>query len=86
MPVALKIKKRSSAFRNVLSSAKKLSAEEKQLLRLQLFVSDVLKEMKAFESGLKKKKPAVKKTDDEIVSLITSIRRKRHARASKMLH
>jgi hypothetical protein len=74
------------AFKNILSAAKKLSAEEKQLLRLQLFAADALSEMKAFELRLKKKKKPLKKSDEEIVSITTSIRRKKHANAKKMLH
>jgi hypothetical protein len=73
-------------FKTILSAAKKLSAEEKQLLRMQLFAADALSEMKAFELRLKKKRKPVKKTDEEIVSIITSIRRKKHANAKKMLH
>jgi len=81
-----KTKSQDTSFKNVLSAVKKLSAEEKQLLRLQLFSADALSEMKAFEARLKKKKKPVKKTDDEIVSLTTTIRRKRYANAKKMLH
>jgi predicted RNase H-like nuclease len=81
-----KIKSQPDSFKNVLSAVKKLSAEEKQLLRLELFAADALSEMKNFESQLKKKKKPVKKTDDEIVSLTTSIRRKKNANTKKMLH
>jgi hypothetical protein len=85
MPVAAKIKSPSS-FKTVLSAVKKLSIEEKQILRLQFFSDDALSEMKAFEARLKKKKLLVKKTDAEIVNLTTSIRRKRYANAKKMLY
>jgi len=76
----------TSSFKNILSAAKKLSAEEKQLLRLQLFAADALSEMKAFELQLKKKKKPLKKSDEGIVNLTTSIRRKKYANAQKMLH
>jgi hypothetical protein len=64
MPVTSKIKSPASSFKILLSAVKKLSIEEKQLLRLQLFSSDALSEMKAFEAQLKKKKSLVKKTDE----------------------
>jgi hypothetical protein len=86
MPAIKKIKKRAFSFKIFLSAVKKLSKEEKQLLRLQLFAVDALREMKEFESQLKKKKPLVKKTDAEVVSLTNSIRRKKYAYAKKMLH
>lgn len=86
MPATTKIKTPSSSFKTVLSAVKKLSIEEKQILRLQLFSADALSEMKAFEIQLKKKKSLVKKTNEEIVNLTTSIRRKKYANAKKMLH
>ena len=86
MPATTKIKTPSSSFNTVLSAVKKLSIEEKQILRLQLFSADALSEMKAFEIQLKKKKSLVKKTNEEIVNLTTSIRRKKYANAKKMLH
>jgi hypothetical protein len=76
----------SPSLKTVLSAARKLTAEEKQLLRLQLFSSDALNELKEFESRLKKKKAAIKKSDDEIVALTSSIRQKRYAHSKKMLH
>lgn len=82
----VKIKTQTSPFKTLLSAVKKLSAEERQLLRLQLFAPDALSEMKAFEAQLKKKKSRVKKTDEEIVNLTTSIRRRKYANAKKMLH
>jgi hypothetical protein len=82
---AAKIKP-SDSFKNVLSAVKKLSAEERQLLHMKLFAADAISEMKVFEAQLKKKKKPVKMTDDEIVSLTTSIRRKKHPNAKKMLH
>lgn len=86
MAATPKIKTQASSFKTLLSAVKKLSVEEKQLLRLQLFAPDALSEMKTFEAQLKKKKSLVKKTDEEIVSLTTSIRRRKYANAKKMLH
>ncbi len=86
MPATTKIKTASSTFKTVLSAVKKLSIEEKQIHRLQLFSADALSEMKAFEMQLKKKKSLVKKTNEEIVNLTTSIRRKKYANVKKMLH
>lgn len=85
MSVATKIKP-SSSFKTVLSAAKKLSIEEKQILKLQLFSADAISELKAFEAQLKKKKTLTKKTNEEIVALTTSIRRKRYDNVKKMLH
>lgn len=84
MPVTTK--NQTANYQTVLSAVKKLSAEEKQLLKLQLFSPDALSEMKAFEMQLKQKKGLLKKTDQEIVALTTSIRRKNYANAKKMLH
>ncbi|MDZ4796049.1 MAG: hypothetical protein SGI83_17345 [Bacteroidota bacterium] len=78
--------KTSSSFKTALSAAKKLSVEEKQLLKLQLFAADALIELKAFETALKKSKNGLKKTDEEIVKLTTTIRRRNYAHAKKMLH
>lgn len=86
MAEAIKIQPQTASFKTALSAVKKLSATEKQLLRLQVFGSDALAEMKSFEQQLKKNKKPVKKTDDEIVSIVTSIRRNRNARSKKMLH
>ena len=86
MSGAIKIQPETASFKTVLSAVKKLSAAEKQLLRLQIFATDALAEMKSFELQLKKNKKPVKKTDDEIVSITTSIRRKRNASSKKMLH
>lgn len=70
----------------VLLAVKKLSASEKQLIKLQLFSDDALSEMKAFEKKLKKEKKIIKKTDLEIVAITTSIRREKYANAKNMLH
>ncbi len=86
MSGAIKIQPQTPLFKTVISAVKKLSAEEKQLLRLQLFAADALAEMKSFELQLKKSRKPVKKTDDEIVNITTSIRRKKYANAKKMLH
>ncbi len=79
MQSTTKIKTQASFLKTILSAIKKPSIEKKQLLRLQLFTTDALAEMKAFESQLKKMKPSVKKKDDEIVSITNSIRRKKYA-------
>jgi hypothetical protein len=84
--MSLSTKIKTTSYKNVLSAVKKLSVEEKQLLKLQLLAPDALNEMKAFEKQLKKKKSLLKKTDEEIVGLTTSIRRKKYANAKKMLH
>ena len=86
MSGTIKIQPQTASFKTVLSAVKKLSVAEKQLLRLQIFATDALAEMKSFELQLKKNKKPVKKTDDEIVSITTSIRRKRNASSKKMLH
>jgi hypothetical protein len=81
-----KAKYQATLFKSVLSAVKKLSAEEKQLLRLQLFSADALGEMKAFELQFGKKRKRLKQTDEEIVKLTTSIRHKKYANSKKMLH
>lgn len=81
MPSPVKIKDTQVSYKSVLSAVKKLSAEEKQLLRLQLTAPDALKAMKAFEKELRKKRPFIKKSDAEIVKITTSIRKKRYAKA-----
>lgn len=78
--------KSSSNFKTVLSAVKKLTAEEKQLLKRELFAQEALAEMKSFEASLKKKKRASKKSDDEIVSVTKAIRRRNYATTAKMLH
>jgi hypothetical protein len=70
---------KTSSFKSVLSAAKKLSAEEKQLLHLQLFSNNALNDMKQFELALKKNKKAIKKSDEEIVSITKNYRRKQYA-------
>ena len=49
MQSTTKIKTQASFFKTILSALKKPSIEKKQLLRLQLFTTDALAEMKAFE-------------------------------------
>jgi hypothetical protein len=84
MPVP--IKKEIQSFKSVLSAAKKLTAEEKQLLWQQLFATDALNEMKAFEQQLKQTKPLIKQSDADIVTLTSTIRTNRYAKAKKMLY
>lgn len=83
---ATKLKSQKPALKELLSAINKLSEEEKQLLRMQLFAGDALAEVKAFEAKLKMKKTLRKKSDEDIVKLTTSIRRKRYATSKKMLH
>ncbi len=79
MPATLNKISKTSSFKSVLSAVKKLSAEEKQLLHLQLFSTDALHEMNQFELALKKNKKAVKKSDEDIVNLTRNYRRKQYA-------
>jgi hypothetical protein len=79
MPVAATNKKNVS-LNSVLAAAKKLNAEEIQLLKVKLFGDEIINELKAFESAMKKRKPAVKKSDDEIVSAVKKIRAKNAAK------
>ncbi len=69
----IKMPAQSSSFSAIFSAVKKLSVEERQLLRLELFSSDLVEEMKVFETQLKKKKQLLKKTDNEIVGITKSI-------------
>ena len=86
MPSTAKLKSQTSNFKMALSVVKKLTAEERYLLRLQLIGNDVINEMKAFESEMRKKKKPVKKTDDEIVAITKLIRKKQNAKRKKMLY
>lgn len=76
MPL-VKEKKKELSFKGVLAAAKKLSAAEKQLLKIKLFGNDALLELKAFEKEMRKKKPVIKRSDDEIVAAIRKIRAER---------
>ncbi len=75
MPVATN-NKRNISLNSVLAAAKKLNAAEIQLLKVKLFGDDIINELKAFESAMKKRKSAIKKSDDEIVSAVKKIRAK----------
>ena len=79
MAATTKIKTPATLFKTILSTIKKLSAEEKQLLRLKVFGDDALEAMKEFDQQLKKQKPLVRKTDAQVVSLTNAIRKKKHA-------
>ena len=68
--------KSSASLSLILSAAKKLSMEEKQLLRIKLFAKEGIKEMKEFEAALKKHRKPIKKKDTEIVSIVKAIRLK----------
>jgi hypothetical protein len=82
----IKGKIKNTAYKNILSAIQKLSPEEKQLLRLELFSADAINDMKSLEESLKKSKKPVRKTNTEIVNLTTSIRRTKYANSKKMLH
>jgi dihydroxyacetone kinase len=75
MPVTTE-KKKTVSLNGVLAAAKKLNAEEIQLLKVKLFGNDIINELKAFETAMKKRRTAIKKTDDEIVSAVKKIRAK----------
>ncbi len=79
MPVAATNKKNVS-LNSVLAAAKKLNAEEIQLLKVKLFGDEIINELKAFESAMKKRKSVIKKSDDEIVSAVKKIRAKNAAK------
>ena len=86
MPSTSKIKQQTSNFKMALSVVKKLTAEEKYLLRWELFGNDAINQLKAFESEMRKKKKPIKRTDDEIVALTKLIRQKQNAKRKKMLY
>ena len=67
-------KKKNTSFNSLLAAAKKLSTEEKQQLRINLFGGDIIKELGAFEAAMKKQKPSVKKSDEEIVNAVNKVR------------
>lgn len=73
-------KKKTVSLNDVLAAAKKLSLEEKNLLRIKLFGNDIINELKAFETAMKKKKGVIKKSDDEIVTAVKKIRAKNAAK------
>ena len=68
--------KSSASLSLILSAAKKLSMEEKQLLRIKLFAKEGIIEMKEFEAALKKNRKPIKKKDTEIVRIVKAIRLK----------
>ena len=72
-------RKKAVSLNGVLAAAKKLSVEEKQILRIKLFSNDIIKEAKAFDAAMKKSKPFVKKSDEEIVKAVRKIRAKHAA-------
>ena len=86
MPSTSKIKQQTSNFKMALSVVKKLTAEEKYLLRWELSGNDAINQLKAFESEMRKKKKPIKRTDDEIVALTKLIRQKQNAKRKKMLY
>jgi len=73
-------KKKTSSLNGILAAAKKLNAEERQLLKIKLFGNDIISEMKAFETAMKKRRGVIKKSDDEIVAAVKKIRAKNAAK------
>lgn len=73
-------KKKAVSLNDVLAAAKKLTLEEKQLLKVRLFGNDIISELKAFETAMKKRKGGIKKSDDEIVAAVKKIRAKNAAK------
>lgn len=73
----VKEKKKNVSLNSVIAAAKRLSAEDKQLLRMKLFGDDALLQLKLFEKEMRKKRKSVKKSDDEIVNIVKKIRSKR---------
>ena len=73
----VKEKKKNISLSSVIAAAKRLSAEDKQLLKMKLFGDDALLQLKLFEKEMRKKKKSVKKSDDEIVNIVKKIRLKR---------
>jgi hypothetical protein len=49
-------------------------------LKVKLFGDEIINELKAFESAMKKRKSVIKKSDDEIVSAVKKIRAKNAAK------
>ena len=86
MSTISKKNKRTLSVENILAAAKKLSAEERQLLCLRLFGKEDLQALKKFEATLKKKTRPVKMADEDIVKLTKTIRQKNRTGARKMLH
>ena len=70
-------KKGAVTLKSIIAAAQKLSAEEKQVLKMKLFGDDAFLELKAFEKTMRKKRKPVKKSDDEIVSIIKKNRAER---------
>ena len=73
MPVVTE-KKKTVSLKSIIAAAKKLSTEEKQVLKMKLFGDDAFLQLKAFEKKMRKKRKPVKKSDDEIVSIVKKIR------------
>lgn len=86
MPASQKINIPSPSLKLAMSAMKKLSDEEKKIIRMHFFSNEIIAEAKAFEARLRKKKKIFKKTDEEIVAITKSIRRKRYDSDKKMLH
>ena len=79
MPVITE-KKKAVSLNGILAAAKKMNAEEMQLLKVKLFGNDIINELKVFEREMKKRKAVIKKSDDEIVTAVKKIRTKNAAK------
>lgn len=77
---AITEKKKNVSLNDVLAAAKKLTVEEKHLLKMKLFGDEFIKQARAFDAAMKKKRPSVKKTDEEIVKAVRKIRAKNAAK------
>lgn len=73
MPV-LSVKKKTVSLNGVWADAKKLNVEEQQLLKIKLFGNDIIRELKVFESEMKRRKTISKKSEAEIVTAVNKIR------------
>lgn len=76
MPIVAE-KKKNTQLKRIIADALKLSAEEKQVLKMKVFGDDAFLQLKAFEKEMRKKRKPVKKSDAEIVSIIKKIRAER---------
>jgi hypothetical protein len=77
---AIREKKKNVSLSGVLAAAKKLTVEDKHLLKMKLFGDEFIKQARAFDVAMKKKRPSVKKTDEEIVKSVRRIRAKNAAK------
>jgi hypothetical protein len=83
MTAITKPKTIGSNYKTVLTAVEKLSPEEKQKLKNELFGLDAIAEMKSFEKEMSSKRKPIKKTDAQIVKIINTIRKNRAYANSK---